>query len=108
METVDITDQLSVESSNGKKTPFSLPRLTVSLASVMVHDDDAANDAYWLAQTTAEQLYRMATHLVSTSIISEIAYAVLDRYDGAAAIQYGARHGLVTPASRRRTTRPRS
>lgn len=107
METVDITDQLLVESPSGPKTSFSVPRLTVSLTSVMTHRGNAADDAYWLAQTVAEQLYRMATDLVSSSVISEIAYTVLDRYDGTAAIQYGARHGIVTAPAHRRTKRPR-
>lgn len=107
IETIDVTDRLSVEASDGKKSSFSLPRLTVSLAGVMARHEHAADDAYWLAQTVAEQLYCMPVNLVSVSIISEIAYAVLDRYDGTAAIQYGAQHGIVTATSRRRTTRPR-
>lgn len=102
-----MADQLSVEASNGKKSAFSIPRLTVSLANVMVHRDNAADDAYWLAQTVAEELYHMATGLVSSAVIGEVAYAVLDRYDGAAAIQYGARHGIITASPRRRTKRPR-
>lgn len=105
METVDITDQLSVASRDGRKSPFSLPRLTISLSNAMPHRENAADDAYWLAQTVAEQLYKMATQLVDASVVSEIAYAVLDHYDGTAAIQYGARHGIVTATPRRRNIR---
>ena len=108
IETVDITDQLSVEYPASQKTPFSIPRLTIDIANVMAHRDNAADDAYWLAQTVAEQIYRVSTHSISAKVISEVTYAVLDRYDGTAAIQYGARHGIITAPSRRRTTRPRS
>lgn len=105
METVDITDQLSVTSPAGQKSPFSIHRLTVSLAAVMAHRNDAADDAYWLAQTVAEQLYRMETSSLDSAVVAEIAYTVLDRYDGTAAIQYGARHGIVVTPPRRRNIR---
>ena len=79
------------------------------LASVLAHRSESADDAYWLAQTVAEQLYipKNAEEL-TPGRIAFTAYEVLDRYDPAAALQYGARYGIVTSPQRRRSIRRRS
>lgn len=100
--------QLTVVATDKVSTPFSLPRLLLSLAVVLAHRPNSADDAYWLAQTIAEQAQASATDRVSDVELAELAYEALENFDATAALQYGARHGLIkNTAQRGRRGRPR-
>lgn len=105
LEAIDISDQLSVTHIDGTKTPFSIPVLMLNLSTVLQHRANHADDAFWLSQTIAEQLYASELAPLETSDIIHTAYEVLDRYDPAAAMQYGARYGIITSPQRRRSIR---
>lgn len=87
---------------------FSLPTIMLSIAAALAHRANQADDAFWLAQTIAEELYQLQPDPLTPEIIASIAYDVLDRYDASAALQYGARHGIVATPTRRRNVRRRS
>jgi transcriptional repressor NrdR len=106
-ELVDVSDQLAVAHTDGSKTAFSIPVLMLNLSTVLQHRKTQADDAYWLAQTIAEQLFQSELAPLETSDIIQTAYQVLDRYDSAAAIQYGARYGVIATPQRRRSIRNR-
>jgi len=105
MEVTDLSDQLEVHYSDGKTSTFSIPLLALDMAAVLVHRPDHADDAFWLAQTVAEQLYQSAQRPITPELIAAAAYDVLDRYDPAAALQYGARYRVIDSPIRRRSIR---
>lgn len=108
MEVTDISDQLEVHYTDGATRKFSIPVLALSLVAVLVHRIDHADDAFWLAQTIAEQLYQSPERPITPALISQATYEVLNRYDPAAALQYGARYRLITASTPRRSIRRRS
>lgn len=105
VETIDVSDQLTVVHTDGTKTAFSIPLLMLNLSSVLQHRADQADDAFWLSQTISEQLYAGDFAPLETSDIIQTVYTVLDRYDTAAAMQYGARYGIIDSPARRRSIR---
>jgi len=105
LETIDVSDQLTVTHTDGAKSAFSIPLLMLSLSTVLQHRADQADDAFWLAQTIAEQLYAGEFAPLETTDIIQAVYITLDRYDTAAALQYGARYGIIASPQRRRSIR---
>jgi transcriptional regulator NrdR family protein len=105
MEVTDLSDQLEVHYPDGVKSQFSVPLLALSLTAVLVNRPDHADDAFWLAQTIAEQLYQQPKRPITPDVIARAAYDVLDRYDPAAALQYGARYRVFESSIRRRSIR---
>ena len=85
-----------------------MPRLALSLTAVLVNRIDHADDAFWLAQTIAEQLYQSSKRPITPPVIAKAAYEVLDRYDPVAALQYGARYRVIESPIRRRSIRRKS
>lgn len=102
-ETIDVSDQLAVTHTDGSKSAFSVPVLMLSLSTVLQHRANQAEDAFWLSQTIAEKLYVSELAPLETADIIQAAYKVLDHYDPAAAMQYGARYGVITSPTRRRS-----
>ena len=89
---------------NSKTEPFSLSRLTVSIAQSFSHNPHkAAYDAMWLAQTT-EQALSTSNATITAEDIAATTHQVLKNYDELAAVQYAAKHQLI--ASTRRRGRP--
>lgn len=105
MEVTDLSDQLEIHYSDGAKSKFSIPLLALSLTAVLVNRIDHADDAFWLAQTIAEHLYQSSKRPITPVEIAQAAYDVLDRYDPAAALQYGARYRVIDSPTRRRSIR---
>ena len=111
-ETVaDTTYQFTIKSPDDSKTDFSLPRLMLSIAPTLSHRQSAAvaDESYWLAQTVAQAIQVTATDTVAARALAEETYNTLSFFDATAALQYGARHGLIkNTAQRPRRGRPRT
>lgn len=107
----DSTYQFTIKASDGSKTDFSLPHLLLSIAPTLSHRQSAtvADESYWLAQTVAQTIQATATDTVTAKALAEETYTTLSFFDAAAALQYGARHGLIkNTAQRPRRGRPRT
>lgn len=102
---------LVVIDSYNKKTPYSLPRLMISIATALVHRPAPANadEAYWLAQTITQTVQASATDSVQVASLAALTYDTLSNFDATAGLQYGARHGLITNSAQKpRRGRPRT
>jgi len=85
--------------------PFSLSKLTLSIAASFTHDQTARQlHALPLAETV-EQLLISQVKAPSADDIAALTHQVLKRFDELAALQYAAGHGLVD-ATRKRRGRP--
>jgi transcriptional regulator NrdR family protein len=80
------------------KTPFSLPRLSVSLFHLFSHHDvtTAAEESYWLAKTIAQEAQASASDDITKQALITITHDVIRRYDELAGMQYGVKHHLVS------------
>lgn len=90
---------------------FSLPRLMMSVAASLAHRPThaSADEAYWLAQTVAQNIQATATDTVTARALAEETWKVVSHFDATAGIQYGARHGLLqNTAQKPRRGRPRT
>lgn len=101
----------NIETRDGSKSSFSLPRLMFSIAPALSHrtSTETADECYWLAQTIAQTIQATASDTVSSQSLAEQAYETVSLFDATAGLQYGARHGLVqNVAQRPRRGRPRT
>lgn len=74
--------------------PFSIGRLTLSIAKAFVHDPDKGRlAAYELARTVEQQLVGKDSQLTDADIYLA-SQQVLARYDKMAATVYAAQHGV--------------
>ena len=85
---------------------FSLGTLTVSINQAFTHcASNHGSTSYSLARTAVQQLAKRAAqaqqYTISTADIAHTTHQILKRYDPVAALQYGARHGMVTSLRRR-------
>ena len=90
---------------------FGLPRLMMSIVASLSHRPPhaAADEAYWLAQTVAQNIQATATDTISSEALAQEAWTVVSHFDATAGIQYGARHGLIhNTAQKPRRGRPRT
>lgn len=84
----------------------SLGTLTVSINQAFTHcASNHGSTSYNLARTAVQQLAKRAAqaqqYTISTADIAHTTHQILKRYDPVAALQYGARHGIVTSLRRR-------
>jgi len=81
--------------------PFSIGRLTISIAAAFTHNPTLGKSHSFDLATTVEQ--HLATDYPQPSVddIAAVTHTVLKRYDELAALQYAAQHGLVTNVRRR-------
>lgn len=87
---------------SGMKAPFSLSKLTLSIAASFSHDKITQQlHALPLAETV-EQLLISQVKQPSVDDIAATTHQVLKRFDELAALQYAAGHGLVNPTRLRR------
>lgn len=94
-------------SGNDAKTsaPFSLSKLTLSIAGSFTHDPVARQLHSLPLAETVEQLLISQVRTPSADDIAATTHQVLKRFDELAALQYAAVHGLVE-ATRSRRGRP--
>lgn len=77
------------------KAPFSLSKLTLSIAASFSHDNIARQLHSLNLAETVEQLLITQTAQPSADDVAATAHLVLKRFDELAALQYAASHGLV-------------
>lgn len=103
------SESLSIIYKDGDSVPFSLPRLTVSIASLLTHHQEKAPDeAYWLSETVYQLFMQRGNggQAVTQHEFLSTVYEVLNRFDALAGLQYAAKYKIVTNI-RRETGRPR-
>lgn len=89
---------------NDSKTsaPFSLSKLTLSIAGSFSHDQAARQLHSLPLAETVEQLLISQVQQPSADDIAATTHQVLKRFDELAALQYAATHGLVATTRKRR------
>lgn len=103
--------ELIVKDRKNSKSSYSLPRLMMSIVAALGHRPAPASsdEAYWLAQTITQEVQATATDSIQSSYLADVAYETLSHFDATAALQYGARHGLITNSAQKpRRGRPRT
>lgn len=101
-ETVVLEDYLQIDN-----TSFSIPRLAVSLTSVMAADESPADTAYWLARTVGEKLLLEKKSSVNHEDLLKITYEVVTRYSPSAGLQFALKYHLVEIIATPRRGRPK-
>lgn len=91
--------------TNSTKAPFSLSKLTLSIAASFGHDTTARQLHSLPLAETVEQLLITQVKQPSVDDILAVTHQVLKRFDEVAALQYAASHRLVA-ATRSRRGRP--
>jgi transcriptional repressor NrdR len=92
-EAVDLSTSLVVRRDNGPVTPFSRDKLFVSILRATGHRNEPIQDAGALTATiTAKLLHSTTTAVISPADIVKTTLEALNRFDKAAAVQYGAYH----------------
>jgi len=87
-----------------KSETFNLGKLIISIAGSFSHaPDEAQYSSLWLAQTVEQQL-SVEKQSITPDEIAVVAHHVLKKYDELAAVQYAAKHQLLTAI--RRSGRP--
>jgi transcriptional regulator NrdR family protein len=82
--------------------PFSLSKLTLSIAGSFSHDQAARQLHSLPLAETVEQLLISQVKQPSADDIAATTHQVLKRFDELAALQYAATHGLVATTRKRR------
>ncbi|RYX79541.1 hypothetical protein EON76_02390 [bacterium] len=81
---------------NGDTSIFNLGKLLLSISFAFAHDRHAAQfDSHALAQTVEDKL-SMDTGELTPARIAHTTYQTLNNFDELAAIQYAARHKLIS------------
>src|SRR5664279_2130061 len=104
-EKPSVAENKSILSSDGTTTIFNLGKLIVSISLAFGHDKNKADyDALWLAQTIEDTLSTQIRS-ISSEDIAAITHQTLKSFDKMAAMQYAAKHQLITSPMKRRTSR---
>ena len=86
---------------DNKQDVFNLGRLILSIAAAFTHDRKKAQyDSLWIAQTIEDKL-SMSPADLTPNLIARTTYETLKNFDEIAAIQYGAKHHIVTSVRKR-------
>jgi hypothetical protein len=94
---------LQVLTETTSPAAFSFPKLMISLYEPLSHREQAADEAFHLATTVAQQASLEALgNRIKLETLKGIAYDVLCRYEAVAGLQYGLRHRVIDPTSRKR------
>lgn len=100
-ERPSLADNKSILLPDGTEDRFNLGRLIISIAESFSHDRHAARyDCLWLAQTVEDAL-SVSPEALTPSTIARTTHTVLKRFDEIAAVQYAARHRLITTVRKR-------
>lgn len=99
-ERPSLADNQAVQLPDGVQAVFNLGKLIQSIAAAFSHSPLAAQyDSLPLAQTT-EAILSTSDKALSPDLIAATTYRVLQRFDPLAAVQYGAKHHIVTAVRR--------
>lgn len=96
-----LSENKKISLANKQTDTFNLGRLILSIATALSYDKPKAQyDSLWIAQTVEEKL-SMTPKTLTPQLIARVTYETLGRFDDIAAVQYGARHHIITPSKRR-------
>jgi len=100
-EIPSLAENKPVTLDDGKRDQFNLGRLIQSIAASFSHDTDKARyDSLALAQTIEGKL-STAEEALTPAIIARTTHDTLKHFDELAAVQYAAKHHLITTLRRR-------
>jgi transcriptional repressor NrdR len=100
-ERPSLAENKPIHLPSGQEDTFNLGKLIISIAQAFTHDPDAASyHALWLAQTVEDTLSSQRENITPEDI-EAVTHNVLKRFDELAAVQYAARHQLITSTKRR-------
>lgn len=99
-----LDEAVLIHYSNNKDVtaPFSLSKLTLSIAACFSHDQTMRQLHSLPLAETVEQLLISQVQRPSADDIAATTHQVLKRFDELAALQYAATHGLVSTTRKRR------
>lgn len=101
VERPSLAENKPISLPGGLSDTFSLGRLTISIAAAFTHNPKKAQyDSLWLAQTVEDILSTDYT-VITPEDITAVTHQVLKRFDELAAVQYAAKHQLITMTRRR-------
>jgi transcriptional regulator NrdR family protein len=96
-----LAENKKITTSSGDYDTFNLGKLLLSIAASFTHNPHSAQyDSLWLAQTVEDAL-SMDDSTLTPAVIAETTHDTLKRFDELAAIQYAAKHHLITSVRRR-------
>lgn len=99
-ERPSLAENKPIQLEHGTDT-FNLGRLILSIAQAFSHDKHAAQyDSLWLAQTVEERL-SVTSEPLTPALITATTHETLKRFDQLAAVQYAAKHHLISNVRRR-------
>lgn len=101
-ERPSLAENTQLLKKDGTVTTFNLGKLILSIAAAFSHNVQAAQyDSLWLAQTIEDKLSMNTTHPLTPALISQTTHLTLKRFDELAAIQYAAKHHLISSIRKR-------
>lgn len=90
-----------VHSRSGEEQTFNLGRLIISISKAFAHSEETAKShSLYLAETVEQQLSTQK-QIITPEEIAALTHATLRRFDELAALQYAAKHDLVTSIRKR-------
>lgn len=96
-----LAENKPLQKSDGTVDTFNLGRLILSISQSFTHNQQAAQyDSLWLAQTVELKL-SLASGSLTPELITDTTHQTLKQFDELAAIQYAAKHHLITTTRRR-------
>lgn len=100
-ERPSLAENTTIYSADGTNASFNIGRLIISINQSFSHNQAAGKyDSLWLAQTVEDTLSSQIK-TITTDDIAAITHQVLRAYDELAAVQYAARHELISSVRRR-------
>lgn len=100
-ERPSLADNIPISLPGGGSDTFNLGRLILSIAGAFTHDpNEGRYNALWLAQTVEDTLSTQRTSMTPEDI-EATTHQVLKKYDELAAIQYAAKHNLISSVRKR-------
>lgn len=100
-ERPSLADNKPIRISSGKTEAFNIGHLIISISQSFTHNpNEGQKNALWIAQTVEDKLSMDKTAL-TTEHIALVTYNTLKQYDELAAVQYAARHQLISSVRRR-------
>lgn len=100
-ERPSLADNNPIHLPGGSTEPFNLGKLIISISAAFSHNThEGAYAALWLAQTVEDELSHQRSTLTPDDITATT-HQILKKYDELAAVQYGAKHQLISLKPRR-------
>lgn len=96
-----LSENKKVSLPDGSTDTFNLGKLILSIAAAFSHDEHSAQyDSLWLAETIEDKLSMQWDELTPKQI-AHTTHETLRHFDELAAVQYAARHHMLTTIRRR-------